>query len=67
MVFNVLGNTLRLGGLLRDILEGQMWKKTGTYRLEYVHYIIKEMRFGTCREVSDSKELTWDQGRLYEV
>ena len=38
------GTHIKHGGLLRDILEGEMGKKRGIPRLEYFSKIIKDRR-----------------------
>ena len=49
----MMGHTLRHGGLLRDILEGEVGKKrgSGTPRLKYFDQIIRDMGCETFREV----------------
>ena len=54
----MMGHTLRLGELLRDILEGEVGKKRGGPRLEYYDQIIRDVGCKTFREV---KELPWDR------
>ena len=55
-----MGHTLRHGGLLRDILEGEVGKKRGRGRprLEYFNQIIGDMGCQTFREV---KQLAGDR------
>ena len=52
-----MGHTLRHGGLLRDILEGEVGKKRGRPRLKYFDQIIRDMGCETFREV---KQLAGD-------
>ena len=54
----MMGHTLRRGGLLRDILKGEVGKKRGRPRLEYFDHIIKDMECETFRQV---KELAWEE------
>ena len=56
----MMGHTLRHGGLLRDILEGEVGKKRGRGRprLEYFNQIIGDMGCQTFREV---KQLAGDR------
>ena len=55
-----MGHTLRHGGLLRDILEGEVGKKSGRGRprLKYFDQIIRDMGCETFREV---KQLAGDR------
>ena len=46
-----MGHTLRHGGLLRDILGGEVGEKRGMLRLKYFDQIIGDMGFETFREV----------------
>ena len=48
-----MGHTLRLGGLLRDIVEGEVRKKRGMGRprLEFFEQIITDMGCEIFREV----------------
>ena len=39
----MMGHTLRHGGLLKDILEGEVGKKRGRPRLEYFYQIIGDI------------------------
>ena len=57
------GHTLRHGGLLRDILEGEVGKKRGRGRprLKYLDQIIRDMGCETFREV---KQLAGEQSRV---
>ena len=52
------GQRQRHGGLLRDILEGEVGKKRGRPRLEYFDQIIRDMG---CETIRDVKELVWDR------
>ena len=54
------GHPLRHGGLLREILEGEVGNKRGRERprLEYFEQIIRDMGCETFREV---KQLAWDR------
>ena len=60
----MMGHTLRHGGLLRDILEGEVVKKRGRPRLEYFDQIIRDMGCETFRE---NKELAWDRAEWRRV
>ena len=46
----MMGHTLRHGGLLRDVLEGEVGKKRGRPRLEYFDQIIRDMGCKTFRD-----------------
>ena len=54
----MMGPTLRHGGLLRDILEGEVGKKKGRPRLKYFNQIIVDMGCETFRVV---KQLARDR------
>ena len=54
----MMGHTLRHGGLLRDILEGEVGKKRGRSRLKYFDQIIGDMG---CESFSEVKELAGDR------
>ena len=47
----MMGHTLRRGGLLGDILEGEMGKKRGRRRFKYFDQIIEDMGCETFRKV----------------
>ena len=47
----MMGHTLRHGGLLRDILEREMGKKRGRPKLKYFDQIIRDMGCEIFREV----------------
>ena len=47
----MMGHTLRHGGLIRNILEGEVGKKSGRARLKYFDQIIGDMGCETFREV----------------
>ena len=49
----MMGHTLRRGGLLRDILEGVVGMKRGRPRLKYFDQIIGDMGCETFREVKE--------------
>ena len=53
-----MGHTLRHGGLLRDILEGEVGKKRGRGRprLKYFDQIIRDMGCETFREVKQLED-----------
>ena len=57
----MMGHTLRQGELLRDILEGEVGKKSGRPRLKYFDQIIGDMECETFREV---KQLGMEQSRV---
>ena len=60
----MMGHTLRLGGLLSDILEGNVATKRGRPRLKYFEQIIRDMGCKTFREV---KGLAWDRAKRRRV
>ena len=60
----MMGHTLRHGGLLRDILEGDVGKKRGWLRLKYFDQIIRDMGSDTFREV---KQLAGDRAEWRRV
>ena len=49
----MMEHTLRHGGLLRDILEGEVGKKRGRLRLEYFDQIIRDMGYETFKKVNE--------------
>ena len=60
----MMGHTLRHGGLLRDILEEEVGKKRGRLRLKYFDQIIRDMGCKTFREV---KQLAGDRAEWRRV
>ena len=60
----MMWHTLRHGGLLRDILEGEVGKKRRRPRLKYFDQIIGDMGYETFREV---KELARDRAEWRRV
>ena len=60
----MMGYTLRHGGLLRDIFGGEVGKERGRSRLEDFEQIIRNMGYETFRKV---KELAWDRAEWRRV
>ena len=54
-----MGHTPKHGGLLRDILEGEVGKKRGRPRLEYFEQITRDMGSKTFREVKEPSGDGW--------